>query len=215
VPDQDPAAVTRGMEALLARRDTELAAGSRQVGWKIGFNGEALQAHFGLDGPVVGYLCDVGVTPGDATVSLAGWTGPAVEVEVAIRVGPDHEVAALAPALELVDLNLPFDELEPILAGNIFQRGVVFGDEVPGVDPFDVVVSVEKGGLVVAEGELTEDPATTLAVTRAFLAQHGATLEEGHRVIAGTLVAPLAVAPGDDLRVTFGPLGELRVRFAP
>ena len=44
-------------------------------------------------------------------------------------------MAGLAPALELVDLDLPFDDLEPILAGNIFQRGVVFGDEVPGVDP--------------------------------------------------------------------------------
>ncbi len=49
MPDQDAAgAVARGMRALLARREAELAGGARPVGWKIGFNGPAIQQHFGL-----------------------------------------------------------------------------------------------------------------------------------------------------------------------
>ena len=83
------AAVSRGMRALLARRDAALAAGAAPVGWKIGFNTPAIQAHFGLTDAVVGYMADTGVSPDGATVSLAGWGAPAVEVEVAVRVGAD------------------------------------------------------------------------------------------------------------------------------
>ena len=145
MPDPDASdAVGRGMRAQLARRDVELADGARQVGWKIGFNTPAIQQAFGLSDPVVGYLLDRGVTTDGATVSLAGWTAPAVEVEVAVRVGDDGGVAGLAPALELVDLDISFDDIEPVLAGNICQRGVVFGDEVPGVDPWAVVANVAR-----------------------------------------------------------------------
>jgi 2-keto-4-pentenoate hydratase len=203
------------MRALLARRAEELAAGAAPVGWKIGFNTPAIQAHFGLADPVVGYLTDTGVTPDGAAVNLTGWTAPALEVEVAIRVGEDAEVAGLSPALELVDIDLPFDDLEPILAGNVCHRGVVFGDEVLGVDPAGIAVAVTKAGVVIAEGRLSEDPAITVAFVRRFLSEHGASLQPGDRIIAGSMIAPLPVAPGDALRVTFGPLGELGVGFSP
>ena len=214
MPDEDPSPVARGMGALLARRDDELAAGARQVGWKIGFNTPAIQQHFGLTDPVVGYLVDTGVTPDGATVPLAGWKAPAVEVEVSIRVGDNGEVAALAPALELVDLDLPAG-IEAVLADNICQRGVVFGEDVPDVDPWAMVASVTKAGVVVAEGSIVEDPATTVSFVRSFLAAHGAALEPGHRIIAGSVVAPLSVTAGDELHVAFGPLGKLSIAFAP
>lgn len=215
--DRDPAAtaaaVTRGMHAQLGRRDEALASGAVPVGWKIGFNTPAVQAHFGLTDAVVGFMLDTGVSPDGATISLAGWVAPALEVEVAVRVGADGRVAGLAPALELVDLDISFEDIEPVLAGNICHRGVIFGDEVPGVDPWAMVATVTKAGEVVAEGRLTEDPATTAAFVRTYLASHGAALEEGDRIIAGSVVAPLAVAPGDELSVSFGPLGRLSVRF--
>ena len=211
---QDPAvALSRGMAALLARRAAELDAGAAPVGWKIGFNTPAVQKHFGLSDPVVGYLTGTGVTPDGAAVDLTGWTAPAVEVEVAIRVDDRGELGGLAPALELVDLDLPFDDLEPILAGNVFQRGVVFGEEVPGVDPWAVKTAVTKAGAVLAEGSLAEDPATTLSFVRSFLASHGAALRPGDRIIAGSMVPPVTVAAGDSLHVTFGPLGELSITF--
>jgi 2-keto-4-pentenoate hydratase len=219
MPDADvPIAVSRGMRTLLARRDDELASGARPLGWKIGFNTPAIQEHFGLNEPVVGYLTDTGLFSDGATVSLEGWAAPAVEVEVAIRVGADHGVDGLAPALELVDLGVPFDDIEVVLADNICQRGVVFGEEVPGVDPWGVAATVTKadasGDAVVAAGRISEDPATTTAFVRSYLATHGAELAVGDRIIAGSMVAPVAVAPGDTLSVSFGPLGELRVGFA-
>ncbi len=227
MPDPDASdAVGRGMRAQLARRDVELADGAHQVGWKIGFNTPAIQQAFGLSDPVVGYLLDRGVTTDGATVSLDGWTAPAVEVEVAVRVGDDGGVAGLAPALELVDLDISFDDIEPVLANNICQRGVVFGDEVPGVDPWAVVANVtrdraagdgdgaDSAQLVAEGGRISEDPATTVDFVRSFLAAHGSSLEPGHRIIAGSVVPPIPVAPGDSLDVDFGPLGRLSVRFA-
>ena len=89
--------VTRGMRALLARREAALANGAAPIGWKIGFNTPAIQEHFGLTDAVVGYLTDTGLSRDGTTVSLAGWGAPAVEVEVAVRVGPDGGVGGLAP----------------------------------------------------------------------------------------------------------------------
>jgi 2-keto-4-pentenoate hydratase len=212
--DQDTdASVSRGMRAMLADRDAALAAGAVPVGWKIGFNTAAIQEHFGLTDAVVGYMTDTGVSKDGAAVSLAGWGAPAVEVEVAVRVGDDGAVAGLAPALELVDLGISFDDIEPVLAGNICHRGVIFGDEVPGIDPEAMTATVTMAGDVVAEGALTEDPAATLLFVRSYLAAHGAALQPGDRIIAGSVVAPVAVAPGDELDVSFGPLGRLSVRF--
>ena len=215
--DRDPAAtaaaVTRGMRAQLARREAALAAGAAPVGWKIGFNTPAIQEHFGLTDAVVGFLVDTGVSPDGATVSLAGWVAPALEVEVAVRVGADGEVVGLAPALELVDLDISFDDIEPVLAGNICHRGVIFGDEVPGVDPWAMVAAVTKGGEVVAEGRLTEEPATTAAFVRKYLASHGAELRKGDRIIAGSVVAPVAVGGRRRAQRVLRAARRLSVRF--
>ena len=213
--DRDTAGgVTRGMHALLARREAELAAGAAPVGWKIGFNTPAIQEVFGLDHPVVGYLLDSGVSPDGAVIPIGRWRAPAVEVEVALRVGDDGGVAGLAPALELVDLDVSFDDIEPILAANVCQRGVIFGDEVPGVDPWAMVAVVYKADQEVATGAITEDPLDTVAFVRSFLRAHGATLAPGDRIIAGSVVPPVPVAPGDSLVVSFGVLGSLRVAFS-
>jgi 2-keto-4-pentenoate hydratase len=203
------------MRSLLARRDGELAAGAKGVGWKIGFNTPAIQEHFGISEAVVGYLVDSGIVEPGATTSLEGWVSPAVEVELAIRVGEDGAVAGLGPALELVDLDISFNDIEPVLAGNICHRAVIFGDEVPGADPWSLLATVEKDGSVVGrDGRITEDPASTVAFVRRFLADHGAALEPGHRVIAGSVLPPVSVAPGDALDVSFGPFGTLRIAFS-
>lgn len=205
--------VSRGMQTLLARRAEDLAGGAHGVGWKIGFDTPAIQQHFGLGEAVVGYLTDTWTVDPGATVSLAGWVAPAVEVELAVRVGAEGDIAGVGPALELVDLDISFDDIEPVLAGNVCHRGVVFGDEVPGADPMSLAATVTKDGAVVAEGRLSKDPAQTVVFVRSFLAAHGASLEPGQRVICGSVVPPVAVDPGGIVRVTFGALGDLSVAF--
>ena len=199
--DRDPAAtaasaasVTRGMRAQLARREAALAGGAAPVGWKIGFNTPAIQAHFGLTDAVVGYLATPGCRPTAPRCRWPAGARPPSRSRSRSGSGPDGAVAGLAPALELVDLDISFDDIEPVLAGNICHRGVIFGDEVPGVDPWAMVATVTKAGDQVAEGRLVEDPATTVAFVRSYLVAHGAELREGDRIIAGSVVAPVAVS---------------------
>jgi 2-keto-4-pentenoate hydratase len=212
-PAQSPVEVEAGMRALLARRSAELDGGAAPVGWKIGFNTPAIQAHFGISGAVVGYLTDTTVIDAGDPIDLSGWQRPALEVEVAIRVGDNGAVGALGPALELVDLNLPFDRLEPILAANVFHRGVVFGPESEAPDLRELAVAVVRDGEQIADGRLGERPEATIGVVRSFLDAHGARLRPGERIIAGSLIAPMDIAPGDRLDVSFGALGSLSVAF--
>ena len=212
MPDETPARRSRH-DALLARRDGELAAGARQVGWKIGFNTPAIQQHFGLTDPVVGYLVDTGVTPDGATVPLAGWKAPAVKVKVSIRVGANGEVAALAPALELVALDLPAGSRPSWPATSAARRRLRRGRSRRR--PLGHGGVGDPGRRRDGGGEHHCGPATTVSFVRSFLATHGATLEPGQRIIAGSVVAPLSVAAGDELHVAFGPLGNLSIAFAP
>jgi 2-oxo-hept-3-ene-1,7-dioate hydratase len=205
-----------GMRTLLAAREKELAGGAAAVGWKVGLNGPAVQSLLGLDGLVVGYINDGTVVSPGATVDVSSWTAPTLEVEVALRVGPDGMISAVAPALELVDLDLPFDRLQPILAGDLFHRGVVFGDEYPpdACEGLEVRVMSLSTGNELAAAPMADDPAVTLQAVRTFLAAHGAVLEPGLRVIAGSMTSPLPVADGDGVHVDFGRLGSLEVSFS-
>ena len=64
---------------------------------------------------------------------------------------------------------------------------------MPGVDPWAIRATVTKNGEVAAEGRIAEEPAATAAVVRSFLGDHGAALAPGDRIIAGSMVAPVAV----------------------
>jgi 2-keto-4-pentenoate hydratase len=203
------------MRTLLARRHAELAAGATALGWKVGINAPALQEHFGLRGPIVGYLTDATELTQGQPVAVDGWRQPMLEVELAIRIGRHGGVAAVAPALELVDLDLAFDRIEPILAGNIFHRGVLFGADLARPHLQDLEVLVTRAGEEVARGGPIEDPEASVDVVGSFLRAHGAALAPGDRIIAGSLTPPLAVAPGDHLDVSYGPLGSLGVSFSP
>jgi 2-keto-4-pentenoate hydratase len=207
--------VAEGMRTLLIRRDEQLAHGATSVGWKIGLNGTAVQQLFGLEGPVVGYLTDRTVLEPGTTVDISRWMQPALEVEVAIRVGDDGKVAGIAPALELVDLGGFFDDIGQMLAANICHRGVIFGPELSGfaIEGLEVQV-VNASGEERATGALVEDPAITVRVVHDFLAAHGATLTAGDRIIAGSLITPVPISQGEALTISFGELGQLSVSFA-
>ena len=208
---ESSASVDTGMRLLLASRSAELDAGARAIGWKIGINVPVLQTHFGLNGPVVGYLTDRTVIPVGQSIDASEWEHPALEVELAIRVGEASDVAGLAAAVELVDLNLPFDNIEPILAGNIFHRGVIFGTEFRDLELTELEGVVKVDGQVVARGTLNELPAMTIEFVQVFLAERGATLAPGDRIIAGSLIAPMTIGSGDHFDIELGPLGSIRV----
>jgi 2-keto-4-pentenoate hydratase len=184
--------VRRGMEAQLESRRGRLAAGDERLGWKVGFGTPQAYEKLGTSAPLVGYL--LSPPPAD---SLEGLARPALEPEVAVRVGEGHTVAAIGPAFELADPE-DTDDVERILAGNIFHRGVVLGP----MSERDTV----GGATLTVNGERTPVPdpqalpgpvADRVAHVAALLPAFGEELRPGDIVITGSIVPPFPVAPGD------------------
>lgn len=211
------AKIAAGMRVQLGRRDAELLAGAHSVGWKLGLTVPAVQEALGVAGPVAGFLTSgTRLAPG-AEVSLAGFTAAFAEPEVAIHVGEGGTVAGLGAAIEVVDVDLPFEDLEAILAGNVFHRGVVLGPASATTSLDGIAAAVTKNGEPageVAAAEVVGDPTEVVHFVSSYLEPHGAELRLGEVIIAGSLTAPVPAAPGDSFEVDLGPLGSLALGFA-
>src|SRR5688572_21108539 len=85
----DDSRIDRGMAAQLAARRNRLRVGDRPIGWKVGFGTQAAMQRFGLATPLVGFLSARGLVPSGGTVSLARWSRPAAEPEIAVEMGRD------------------------------------------------------------------------------------------------------------------------------
>jgi 2-keto-4-pentenoate hydratase len=227
----DHAAITPGMEAQLGEWRRRLATGERRVGWKIALNVPAVQRQLGISEPVIGFLTSGSEQPADVSHSLAGGTRVGVEAEIAVRIahdvpaGADHAtgkaaIGAIAPAIEVVDIDLPFDDLTKILERNVFHRAVMFGAERAGAvleDQGDLTARVVHNGLEESAVDATpaarELPGTVCHVAD-LLARFGERLCAGDRIICGSLAAAVWVEPADRVEVTLDPLGTVAASFS-
>jgi 2-keto-4-pentenoate hydratase len=200
---------------MLVRRRELLAQGAEPVGWKVGFNISAAQQKLGIDAPLAGFLTTDGLVEDGAEVSLDG--GPLiVESEVAVELGDDaRSIVALLPALEVADTPDLDQDVETILAGNIFHRAVAFGPRVETDAP--------GGGRILVNGELEHEmaPGETgvhleemVAAVAKRLAAADEELAPGQRIITGILAPPHAARPGDRVRLELDALGGVELLFA-
>jgi 2-keto-4-pentenoate hydratase len=207
--------VERGTAALLTRRRQILAQAAEPVGWKIGFNVPEIQRKLGLDGPLAGFLTSDGVLEDGAEWSLGDDGEVVVESEVAVELGDDaRSIAALLPALELADPPDLSQDVETILAGNIFHRAVAFGPRVetarPG--PGRILVNGEVQHELDAEHTGARLAEMVEAIARR-LADADERLRPGDRIITGILAPPHAAEPGDTVRLELEELGGVELRF--
>lgn len=217
--------VASGTAAMLSLRAAALDSGAAPLGWKLGFGAPSGLAHFGTDRPLVGFLTRDRLLASGASVSVAGWTKPLLEAEVAAHVGcsvpasasPSEALAAVAGwsvAIELADLDVPPTDIAEVLAGNIFHRHVLLGPAVSAL-PDGLAFSVLHDGVEVASTsspfELTGELGTILASTASTLASCGASLSAGDVVITGSVVPPIEVGGGGSWRVVADGLGEVGV----
>ncbi len=203
--------ISAGTARMLARRDEVLAGGATHLGWKLGLGAPAALARFGTDRPLVGFLVDRGVVEDGGTVSLAGWTNPVLEPEVAVHVGSPLGAGATADealeavtgwsvAIELADVDRPPEDLGEVMAGNIFHRHVVLGHRVPPLLAGPRFAVRHDGEEVAA----TDDPTALTGVVASVVASAADTLAAcgagglvaGDVVITGSVVPPLEVGPG-------------------
>lgn len=207
--------IIRGLHAQLELRRKLLEQGALRVGWKVGFNTPVARERLALEAPVAGFLTSATVLAPDQPCPVGRAVNPVAECEVAIEVGPGGSVAALGPAVEVVDVDRPLEDLEELIGTNIFHRAVLFGPRTPGASLAGVEARVlvngeerERTGALAATGE----PQGVLDQIGDLLALAGEELVEGDLVIAGAvlLVQP---APGDRLRLELGELGGVELPF--
>jgi 2-oxo-3-hexenedioate decarboxylase len=224
------ASIERGMRAQLGRLGDALARGTPRLGWKIAINDPAVQRRMGLEAPLVGVLDGARSRGSGGELALSPGAIAKVEAEVSIRVGRDvsgaesgerarSAIAALAPAIEVVDYAKPSESLEAILSHAAFHVAAVFGDERPAA-------AVDLAGLGVEwprlfkNDELARAPARELrpqsleaivALVARTLERHGERLREGDRILSGAFTQPIGVQAGDRVRVEAGPLGPVEL----
>jgi len=214
---------------MLDRHRSELDRGAAHLGWKVGFGAPAALARFGLDRPLVGALTAGRGLASGAEASVSGWTRGVIEAELAAYLARDIGGAATAEealdavagwslAIELADVDQPPDDVEEVLAGNIYHRHVVLGGRAPAdVDPAAAFVTVRRDGVEVASvddpRELVGDLGWVLATTASTLAAAGDRLRSGDVVITGSVMPPMPIAAGETWEVTADGFGPVEVRL--
>jgi len=211
-PDLAPA-VVRGLEAQAARLHTRLAAGERRAGWKIALNDPRVQRALGIGAPVIGYLTSATVVPSGAVHSLSGATRPAVEPEVAVHVGDGGEVAGLGAALEVIDVDMPFEDLGAILEANVFHRAAALGPPVAGITDLGGLGARlrhpggEELSIDVAAAAL--DPGEVVRLVGGYLEAVGDALLPGDVIIAGSLVTAIPLEESGSVELEIDRLGAV------
>jgi 2-keto-4-pentenoate hydratase len=218
-----------GMREQLARRRERIEAGERPIGWKVGFGAPAAMEKLKSDRPLVGFLMEAGLVDDGAEVSVGSWSTPMLEAEIAVHLASDvpgdaswdevrEAIGGLSAAIELADLDPPPEDVQAILAGNVFHRHVVLG-------PVDRERSTGEGigARVLVDGQevgATDDPAALtgelveiVRLTASTLAESGERLRAGEVVITGSALPPQPVAAGQQVEVELGPLGRLSLRL--
>ena len=217
----------------LSRWREHLARGEQPLGWKVGFGAPAAMEKLGIKAPLIGFLTDRALVSSGATLSLANWKKPLAEPEIAVHMGSDlpagadrdavkRAIKGIGPAIELADLDRPPDDVEQILAGNIYQRHVILGvcDASRAGCTLDGLTGIIlRNG---TEAARTSDPQANtgelISIVRQvadILAAFDERLRAGQIIITGSIVPPLWVEAGEEVDFQLDPLGGVSIRFAP
>ena len=226
--------IDRGLTAQLAQRRARIAAGDKPLGWKVGFGAPAAMKALNIPAPLTGYLMHSALLPDNAHVSITQWEKPVAECEIAVHMALDldadadratiqNAIAGIGPAIELADLTFAPDDVEKILAGNIYQRHVIFGacdHSRVGARSDGLRARITRNGSNICD---TTDPQAAtgeiigivghMATT---LAAYGERLRAGEIIITGSITPPLFVPIGETLEFCLEPVKptpRLSVRF--
>jgi 2-oxo-hept-3-ene-1,7-dioate hydratase len=214
-------------------RDRMVAAGRTLVGRKIGLTSKAMQQATGITEPDYGVMFDDTVYADGADITVDHFSNVRVEVELAFVLarpleGPDctlEDVLAateyVVPALEILNSHIELEgrTIVDTISDNAAYGAMVLGSVRKRPDEVDlpwIPGVLRKNGEVeetgVAAGVLGH-PATGVAWLANKLHQHGARLEAGEVILAGSFTRPVWVSRGDEVVCEYGPMGTVTCRF--
>lgn len=201
------------------------------MGWKVGFGAPSALELMQLTAPLLGYLTDATVFESGAGFETQEWTRGVVEFEVAVWMGTDlgggasdaeaaAAVAAVGSAIEVADVNLPIGpgRVSDIMAGDIFHRGVVFGQRDTRRAGLDISGMTARIAIDGAELEpVTELEAITgpypwiVSTVASTLESAGERLRAGDVIITGSVIPPVSVTDGHDFTFSLDPFASISI----
>jgi 2-keto-4-pentenoate hydratase len=214
---------------LLRRWQSE---GKKLAGWKIGMSGAAVRKRMGLAEPFTGYLLDSGHFDSGHAFAYDSLPRPIIESELCFTIGkrlsgpgvtPERvlpAIAAIAPAFEIAYTASIMADMALGIADGAGQIAFVTGAEMTpyprNIDLDTVSVELRKNGETVDRAvnrEVNDNPLECIAWLANHLAKHGRALEEGERIITGSVTKPASVAKGDHFEAQFEGVGKVSVSF--
>ncbi|QAY58912.1 2-oxo-hepta-3-ene-1,7-dioic acid hydratase [Microbacterium protaetiae] len=215
-------------------RDTMLASGRRLVGRKIGLTSKAMQQATGISEPDYGVMFDDTVYDTGAVIEYDRFSNVRIEVELAFVLnrpleGPHctlfdvlRATEYVTPALEVLNSHIELEgrTIVDTISDNAAYGAMVIGGIPMRPDQIDLRwvaamlyrnEQIEETG--VAAGVLNH-PATGVAWLANKFHQHGARLEAGEIILAGSFTRPMWVQRGDSVLCDYGKMGTLTCRFA-
>ena len=186
-----------------------------------------------INAPLVGFLMNNALLSSGSTLSISGWKKPVAEPEIAVHLGRDlpagadrnlaiAAIAALGPAIEVADVDHPSDDVEGTLACNIYQRHVILGrnDATRAGGMLDGLSGrvLRSGAEIANTTDLQALTGQLIDIVRHvanLLAVFGETLQAGQIIIAGSIIPPIWVEPGEEIVFELSPVDTISIRFAP
>jgi 2-keto-4-pentenoate hydratase len=202
-----------------------VAAGEKQIGWKVGLTAPAIQAQFGFHEPVFG--CVLETAASGTVLPASSLIAPGFENEICMRLGRDLSgsvsledaaaaVSEIYPALEIIETRGPFTEqIALALADNAQQKVCVLGAGVRL--PADltrvqakVFINETEAGAGTGDAVLG-NPLNSLVWLAGKLGQFGRGLKAGEIVMTGSFTRQFPLAAGDRVRTVFEGVGAVEV----
>ena len=212
--------------ALVERR---VAAGERQIGWKVGLTAKAIQEQFGFHEPVFGCILQSFPSGHELPPTLIK---PGFETELCLRfarplagkVTPQQVLDALEgihPSFEIIETRGDLSRhIALALADNAQQHSVILGSPLrpgPTARLDQVVARITLNDKEIAEGTgdaVLGNPLNSVTWLAHKLTEFGRGIRAGDIVMTGSFVRQFLLAPGDQAEADFSGVGRVAVKVA-
>jgi 2-keto-4-pentenoate hydratase len=198
------------------------ATGDAVAGYKVGCIGSGVVEQFGMSGPIHARLFRSEIHSSGATLRYRAYANPAIEGEMALRIGVDGGIVAAFPVVELHQFvfRAPRKALAELVANNGINAGAVIPEHLEAASLEDWAnartLSISVNGTIVETGALwamTGGAAEALEWLRGDLGRFGEALKPGDLVLAGTPLGLHPVQGGDHVVVSIDGKDCVECRF--
>jgi 2-keto-4-pentenoate hydratase len=213
----------------LALIDRRVAAGERQLGWKVGLTSKAIQDQFGFHEPVFAGVLET--QPSGYVFGSTELTNAGIETELCMRLAHGLEgTVSMAQVREAIDVVQPSFEIietrgDPrqimmLLADNGQARSVVAGAPVPLTPDLaleQVSAHIDINGREMATGlgsAVLGNPLNSVVWLARKLGEYGRCLRPKDIVMTGSFVRQFPLATGDVAVAEFSGIGRVETAIS-